>query len=247
MNSTNPPSSTSISRSTHEPQEFGLFSLIHGGWLGYALAGIAIRYPVRAVMLAALAGCSAPLIAIIEGSFINPDLTLDLFHDIGWWNQFTLAFPTLLFLSGAYFGAFPSMLRELVGSGVLKASDAQWKHLRALVQAKLTSRSNIMLPYLIGITGAILSTSILLGQGACFSADSYVAGWLIPLHVFLLYYFMTFLALRLLIAFFVLKSLFRLPVNIQIFNVDACGGLSSLAKQSSKLYAGFIAFGVIAA
>ena len=58
---------------------------------------------------------------------------------------------------------------------------------------------------------------------------------------------MTFLALRLLIAFFVLKSLFRLPVNIQIFNVDACGGLSSLAKQSSKLYAGFIAFGVIAA
>lgn len=58
---------------------------------------------------------------------------------------------------------------------------------------------------------------------------------------------MTFLALRLLIAFFVLKSLFRLPVNIQPFNVDGCGGLRSLAKLSGKLYAGFFAFGVIAA
>lgn len=98
-----------------------------------------------------------------------------------------------------------------------------------------------------GIIGAILNSSLLSGQRAWFSADSYVAGWLIPLQVFLLYYLMTFLALRLLIAFFVLKSLFRLPVNIQPFNVDGCGGLSSLTKQFSKLYAVFIAFGVIAA
>lgn len=158
--------------------------MIYGGWLVYILAGVAMKYPVRAVMLSALAGCSAPLITMIKGSFINPDLTVDLFHDIGWWNQFVLAFPTLLLLSGAYFGAFPHTLRELIDSGVLNASDAQWKHLRALVKAKLTSRSNIVLPYLMGITGAILSTSVLLGQGAWFSADSYVAGWLIPLHVF---------------------------------------------------------------
>lgn len=247
MNPSNSPISTSKSGPTRERNEYGLFSLIQGGWLGCVLAGFAIRYPTRAVMLAGLAGCSAPSIAIIEGSFINPDLSLDLFHDIGWWNQFTLAFPTLLFLSGAYFGTFPHTLRELVDSGVLKATDTQWKHLRELVQAKLTRRSNVVLPYLMGIIGAILSSSLLLGQRAWFSADSYVAGWLIPLHVFLLYYFMTFLALRLLIAFFVLKSLFRLPVNIQPFNVDGCGGLSSLAKQSSKLYAVFIAFGVIAA
>lgn len=247
MNPTNPLNTKPITRSTRDFQGFGLFSLIHGGWLGYASAGIAIKYPIRAVVLAALAGCSAPLITILEGSFINPDLTLDLFHDIGWWNQFVLAFPTLLFLSGAYFGAFPRTLRQLVDSGVLKASDAQWKQLRALVQARLTSRSNVVLPYLVGVIGAILSTSVLLGQEAWFSTNSYVAGWLIPLHVFFLYYFMTYLALRLVIAHFVLKSLFNFPVNIQPFHDDGCGGLRSLAKQSGKLYAGFFAFGAIAA
>ena|GEM_PF-2860254 len=247
MNPSNSPISTSKSGPTRERKEFGLFSLIQGGWLGCVLAGFAIRYPTRAVMLAALAGCSAPLIAIIEGSFINPDLTLDLFHDVGWWNQFVLAFPTLLFLSGAYFGTFPHTLRELVDSGVLKASEAQWKHLRELVQAKLTRRSNIVLPYLMGIIGALLSSSVLLGQEAWFSADDYVAGLLVPLHVFFLYYFMTYLALRLVIVYFVLKSLFSLPVNIQPFNVDGYGGLRSLAKQSGRLYVGFFAFGVFAA
>lgn len=247
MNSNNSPNTPLMSNSARARQEFGLFSLIHGGWLGYVLAGVAIRYPMRAVVLAALAGCSAPLVTILEGSFLNPALTLDLFHDIGWWNQFLLAFPTLLFLSGAYFGAFPHTLRQLVDSGVLKATDDQWKKLRALVQARLTSRSNIVLPYLMGVTGAALSTSVLLGQEAWFSTDNYIAGWLIPLHVFFLYYFMTYLALRLVIAYFVLNSLFSLPVNIQPFHEDGCGGLRSLAKQSGRLYAGFFAFGVIAA
>lgn len=244
---TNPPTAISQSNAARERQEFGLFSLIHGGWLGYVLAGAAIRHPIAAVLLAALAGCSAPLIAIFEGSFVNPELTLDIFHDIGWWNQFVLAFPTLLFLSGAYFGAFPHTLRQLVDSGVIKASDEQWKNLRASVQSRLKSRSNIMLPYLVGITGAILSATVLLGQGAWFSAEIYVAGWLIPLHVFFLYYFMTFLALRLVIVYFVLKSLFSLPINIQPFHEDGFGGLRSLEKQSGKLYAGFFALGLVAA
>ena len=236
-----------LSDSRRESQQFGLFNLIHGGWLGYLLAGFAIRYPLRSVLLAALAGCSAPLVALMEGSFINPGLTLDLSRDIGWWNQFVLAFPTLLFLSGAYFGAFPHTLRELTDSGVLQASDEDWKQLRAVIQARLTSRSNVALPYLMGVTGAIMSTSVLLGRGAWFSADTYLAGWLIPLHVFFLYYFMTYLALRLVIAYVVLNRLFSLPVNIQPFHDDGCGGLLSLSKQSGKLYVGFFIFGIIAA
>lgn len=226
--------------------EFGLFSLTHGDPLGSSIGRFSIRSPLYAVAIAAIFSFSAALVASFEGSFSNPDLSLDLLHDIGWWNQFLLAFPTLLFISGSYFGAFPKTLRGLVDSGVIQATEQEWKKVRRLTHAKLRNLTFIFLPYVCGIAAALLTSNVLDSNSAWFSADDYIAGWLIPPHAFILYFYMTYLALRLYIAYLVLKLLFSFSVNIQPFHADGCGGLGSLRDQSKKLYWGMIAFGVIA-
>jgi hypothetical protein len=226
--------------------EFGLFSLAHGDPLGGRISRFSIRSPQYAVILAVMLSFSAALITGIEGSFYNPALTLDLLHDIGWWNQFLFAFPTLLLISGTYFGAFPKTLRGLADSGVIQANEQQWQKVRRLAHSKLSNLLYILMPYVCGLIAAVLTSNVLETNGAWFSSDEYIAGWLIPPHAFLLYYFMTYLALRLYTAYLVLKLLFSFPVNIQPFHQDGCGGLGSLRKQSEKLYWGMIAFGVIA-
>jgi MFS family permease len=227
--------------------EFGLFSLVHGDRLGSLIGRFAIRSRVYAVSIAAMLSFSAALIAVIEGSLFNTDLSLDLAHDIGWWNQFLLAFPTLIYIAGAYFGAFPITLRQLTDSGVLQASNEDWKRVRRFTKAKLTNPSFVLLPYVVGFSSAALTSSFLQSRGTWYAADQYIAGYLIPVHAFFLYFFMTYLALRLYSAFLILRMLFRFDVNIQPFHPDGCGGLGSLMGQSEKLYWGMIVYGVIAA
>ncbi len=227
--------------------EFGLFSLVHGDRLGSLIGRFAIRSRFIAVSFAAMLSFSAALVAVFEGSLLNSDLSLDLAHDIGWWNQFLLAFPTLIYIAGAYFGAFPITLRQLTDSGVLHASDDDWKKVRRFTKSKLTNPTFVLLPYVVGISSAALTSSVLQSRDTWYSADQFVAGYLIPVHAFFLYFFMTFLALRLYSAFLILRMLFRFEVNIQPFHPDGCGGLGSLMGQSEKLYWGMIAYGVIAA
>ena len=132
--------------------EFGLFSLVHGDRLSSMIGRFAIRSPLYAVSLAAVLSFSAAFVAAFEGSLINDNLSLDLIHDIGWWNQFLLAFPTLLFMVGAYFGAFPRTLRQLTDSGVLQATNNGWKKVRRFTKAKLTNTTFVILPYVAGIS-----------------------------------------------------------------------------------------------
>lgn len=232
----------------HLPKEaeFGLFSLVHGDRLGSMIGRFAIRSRLYAVSLAAMLSFSAALVAVFEGSLLNDDLTLDLIHDIGWWNQFLFAFPTLIYIVGAYFGAFPQTLRQLTDSGVLQASDEEWKKVRRFTKAKLTNTTFVLLPYVAGISAAALTFNVLQSNGTWYDADQFIAGYLIPVHAFFLYYFMTFLSLRLYGAFLILKMLFGFSVNIQPFHPDGCGGLGSLMKQSEKLYWGIIIYGVVA-
>ncbi|GJM11699.1 MAG: hypothetical protein DHS20C12_01020 [Pseudohongiella sp.] len=233
----------------HLPKEaeFGLFSLVHGDRLGSSIGRFAIRSRLYAVSLAAMLSFSAALVAGFEGSLLNDSLNLDLVHDYGWWNQYLLAFPTLIFIVGAYFGAFPRTLRQLTDSGVLQASNDDWKKVRRFTKAKLTNTSFVLLPYVAGIAAAALTSNVLLSSGAWYDSDQYVAGYLIPIHAFFLYYFMTYLSLRLYASYLILRMLFNFSVNIQPFHVDGCGGLGSLKAQSENLYWGVIVFGVIAA
>lgn len=234
---------------THLPKEaeFGLFSLVHGDRLGSLLGRFAIRSRFYAVSLAAMLSFSAALFAAFEGSLFNDTLSLDLAHDIGWWNQFLLAFPTLIYIAGAYFGAFPKTLRQLTDSGVLQAANDDWKKVRRFTLSKLTNPTFVLLPYVVGISAAALTSNVLQAHDTWYAADQYRAGLLIPVHAFFLYFFMTYLALRLYGTFLILRMLFQFDVNIQPFHPDGCGGLGSLMGQSEKLYWGMITFGIVAA
>lgn len=240
-------SSTKTNSQISQTTEFGLFSLIHGDPLGRLIGQYAIRYRRTAVSLAALMSFSAVIVTVFEGNFINDDLTLDLIHDIGWWNQFLLAFPALIYIQSSYFGTFPSTLKQLVDAGVLLADDKQWKKVRRFTNSKLTNTTLICLPYVFGITASALAFNVTQTTGTWYDLNQYVAGWLIPVHVFFLYYFMTYLALRVYTAFLILKTLFSFKTNIQPFHTDGCGGLRSLMTQAEKLYLGMIAFGFITA
>lgn len=226
---------------------FGLFSLVHGDPLGQCIGRFAIRSRGAAVSLAALLSFSAAIVAGFEGSLINSELTLDLVHDIGWWNQFLFAFPTLIYIASSYFGAFPSTLKHLVDSGVLLADDLQWKKVRRFTKNKLSNTAFILLPYVCGVSASALTFSVTQANGTWYDGDQYIAGLLIPLHAFFLYYFMTYLALRLYTAFLILRMLFSFKVNIQPFHEDGSGGLGSLMVQAEKLYLGMIVFGFITA
>lgn len=232
----------------HLPKEaeFGLFSMVHGDRLGSLIGRFAIRSRLFAVSIAAMLSFSAAFVAAFEGSLINDNLSLDLIHDVGWWNQFLLAFPTLIFIVGAYFGAFPNTLRQLTDSGVLQATNDDWKKVRRFTKAKLTNPTFVFLPYLVGISAAVLTSNVLQSNGTWYSSDQYIAGYLIPIHAFFLYFFMTYVALRLYAAFLILKMLFSFNINIQPFHPDGCGGLGSLMEQSGKLYWGMIVYGAVA-
>ncbi len=239
--------STLVASQIPRDAEFGLFSLVHGDLLGGMIGRFAIRSPLYAVSLAAVLSFSAALVASFEGSLVNEDLNLDLLHDIGWWNQFLLAFPTLIYLTGSYFGEFPKTLRHLIDSGVLQADDKQWKTVRRFTHAKLMNTTFVLLPYVCAIAAAGLTMNVLQANGTWYDASRYIAGWLIPAHAFFLYFFMTYLALRLYTAFLILKMLFSFSVNIQPFHADGCGGLGGLMVQSEKLYWVMVTFGVVAA
>lgn len=240
-------SSTLTDSQISREAEFGLFSLVHGDPLGRLIGHFAIRSRGTAVTLAALLSFSAAIFTTFEGSFVNNELSLDLLHDFGWWNQYLLAFPTLIYIAGSYFGAFPSTLKHLVDSGVLLADDLQWKKVRRFTNKKLSNSAFILLPYVCGFSAGALTYSVTQASGTWYDAEQYAAGLLIPAHAFFLYYFMTFLALRLYTAFLILKMLFSFKVNIQPFHEDGSGGLGSLMTQAEKLYLGMIIFGFIAA
>lgn len=228
-------------------QQLGLFSLIHGDRLGSELGRIAIASPLAAALAAAATGFSAAIVTAMEGNFSNPQLSLDLLHDVGWWNQFVLAVATLIYIAGAYFGAYPRTLRQLVDAGVILATETEWKKVRRFTHYRLNNGTTVALPYVVGVTAALLTFFVTQSSGVWFDTGTYYAGWLVPLHSFLLYYLLTYLSLRLYFAYLILSMLFSYPVNIQPFHTDGCGGLGSLKAQSAKLYFGLLVFGFVAA
>ena len=240
--------SSSTAQENHS-QSFGLglFSLVHGDRLGTFLGRYAIASPILAATVAAAASFSAAIVTTLEGSFSNPDLNLDLMHDIGWWNQFFLAFGTLVYVAGAYFGSFPKTLRQLVDSGVILATEDEWKMVRRFTKGKLSNKSAVALPYICGGATTLLSTSVIQSSGTWFSSDTFYAGLLVPFHSFFLYYLLTYLTLRLFFAYLVLRMLFSFRVNIQPFHTDGCGGLGGLRSQSGNLYLALLIMGIVAA
>lgn len=156
-----------------------------------------------------------------------------------------MAFPTFIYIAGSYFGTLPKTLRLLIDSGVLLASEEEWEKVRRFTSARLMSNPIVFLPYEFGMAAAFLTFNVTETSGPWYDAEKYIAGWLIPVHAFFLFFLLTHLGLRLYIAFLILKMLFGFKVNIQPFHPDGCGGLGSLLKQSKKLNWSMASIGVI--
>lgn len=233
-------------RSVKPDRKFGLFNLTRGDRLGGTLTELSIQNPLIAAAATALVALVVPISAALEGNFDNPGLALDLLHDYGWWNQFVLGFPVLIYIAGSYFGAFPRTLRQLTETGVIRAEEPEWREVRQFAKQRLLSLLYNGLPYACGIGASMLTMPFILTPNTWYFFTEYKAGWFIPAQVFLLYYFMAYLALRLAFVFFILQKLFAFNVNIQPFHEDECGGLRSLADLSSNLNAGMFVFGIIA-
>ena len=226
-------------------RKFGLFNLTRGDRLGGTLTELSIQSPLLAAAVTALSALVVPISAALEGNFANPELALDLSNDFGWWNQFGLGFPVLIYIAGSYFGAFPRTLRQLTEAGVIRAAEPEWREVRQFAKQRLLNLLLNGLPYASGIGAAVLTIPVLLTPDSWYFVAEYKAGWFIPVQVFLLYYFMAYLALRLAFVFLILQKLFTFSVNIQPFHEDDCGGLRSLAELSLNLNAGMLVFGII--
>jgi len=227
--------------------EISLFTLAGADRLGRLIISAATKWPYLSLVILGLFSGIAPLLGWLEGNWNNPALDLDVRRDVGWWNQFLLAFPALVFMAGTYFGAFPKTLRQLVDSGVILASDADWKTIRRSTKNYVSHPVVTWFPYVFGL-GVVASSSVLfLSSNTWINITLFYAGWLVPVHVFLLFYFVAFVVLRIICVYLVLKKLFRFKVNIQPFHGDGCGGLKGLEVQSSKLTFGIIVIGGIVA
>lgn len=227
--------------------ETSLFNLAGSDRLGRYIITTSKRQPFLSLLVVCLLSLLPPLVAYLEGNWSNPALELDASSDIGWWNQFLLALPTLVFVSGLYLGSFPKTLRQLVDAGVILATEDEWKSVRRSTKNYVNNPLIFWLPYLLGFA-AVVSTSFLFLTGNTWvDVRSYFAGWFVPFYVFLLFYFAVFFVTRIICVYLVLKKLFRFKINIQPFHSDGCGGLKSLGELSARLGLGIFVFGIIVA
>ena len=101
---------------------------------GDKLASAIMRFQENNVFLPAIFclifGLLSPLVSFFEGNFINPNLAIDAFHDIGYWNQYVVALPTLMLLAGMYFGKISITLMSLIIADVFPISIKHWEKFR---------------------------------------------------------------------------------------------------------------------
>lgn len=242
-------------------EDFGLKPLNPG--IGDRLASILMGFsgyrallPVFACLVLAFI---PQVMAIAEGNFYNPDLSLDGLHDIGYWTQFAIALPAIVVLLGMYFGRLPCTIFELILSNTFVLSKHQYAEFKRSAEKIYENRLLVVAPYMVGIA-VMLACGVfyhIIQQNTwhfiSLRSDHRISYWLwigfklsiYSIMKFLLYYSLTLCILRIVATFFVLKKFFRFSANIQPLHPDSCGGLSPLGSLSMRLNVGAFMFGIV--
>ncbi|MDY0354895.1 MAG: hypothetical protein RBR19_03375 [Sedimentisphaerales bacterium] len=198
-------------------------------------------------------------IAACEGDFLNPELTLDAFHDIGYWNQFVIGLPGIFILLAMYFGRLPNTVLELMSSNTFVVSDEEYATFKKDAEAIYAHPVIVVCPYAVSVGVMVLCLCFYtFGQdkmwySVSLSSDRDTLRWLATiagffvtrLLGFLFYYALPLAIVRIIATFFVLRKFFRFPVSVQPLHPDACGGLSPLGALSRRLNRGTFFFGII--
>lgn len=209
--------------------------------------------PLKAVVLSlGLLALSflPPGVAAVEGNFFNPGLKPDAAHDLGWWNQYALFLPTLLFTMAVYFSALPKTLLQLSAKGVVDVTIEDYNSFIASANTIFKHKVLVILPWVVGVVagiGGYYFFAFHSQEPTWFSPSGLsVAGWLIWPFSFLLYYVVASFVGRVVATFLVLRKFFRLNARVQPLHPDGCGGLSPLGRLSMRLNFATFMFGIIA-
>ena len=193
-----------------------------------------------------------PMIAIIENNFLNPVLNIDTLHDYGYWNQYILGLSAILLMSCMYFGRLTFTLFELTLTRVFELTKKDWKEFKDWAENKIfKNKLIIFIPYMIAVP-----LSISLTKTYVFSTDNLwisvfgktptIAGWLIPVLIFTLYFLLIISVIRVIAVYLVLRRFFKLfRANVQPLHPDKCGGLAPLGRLSMRLNIGVFLFGIV--
>jgi len=192
------------------------------------------------------------LVSIFEGNFINPQLNMDSFHDLGYYMQLTLGLPTAILIAGPYFSAFPKTLQKLVYSSTIEADSQLYSDFIKEANRFYSQKVVKFGPYLIGLIVALAGVaSYVLNDMNTWNSNfenpyGTVAGWCIPFVVYVFYYLLAVILTRIITSYFVLKRFFYVfRLKAQPFHPDGCGGLSSLGQLAVRLNVGTFLFGII--
>jgi hypothetical protein len=190
---------------------------------------------------------------MLESNFINPNLKLDAFHDLGYYIQLSLGIPTVIIVLARYFNKLPRVILKLSLSENVDISKNEYNEFIEFAQSKYKKKIFVLLPLLAGFIISFIGTlSYILGTTESWNSNSTAslgtyAGWSITPFVFFLYYCIALILVRISITFIILKKYFEFPFKIQPLHPDKCGGLSPLGSLSLSLNIGTFLFGIICA
>ena len=192
-----------------------------------------------------------PIIAsIFKGSFINYNLNVDAFHDLGYHTQFFLLLPFFVFFLPYYFNGLQKAIDSLVKTKVLKISSSDYTEVIKFSNSLFSYWIVTYLPFIITIGFSIygILNYFLAGYKNWNSVsninDFNIINVLAILPMLPFYYFITAIILRIGLTYFVIKKILNKNVDIQPLHPDNCGGLSPLGKFSLKASSAGIGVGI---
>lgn len=192
-------------------------------------------------------------ISVFEGNFSNSHLGLDALHDYGYYSQFCIGFPLVLFLINKYFTTFSNNLGNLINSNILKIdNDLKVKIINKInnrfknIYYQILSVSISLTITILGLLTYILSNEITWNNSSNLLPISFAGLFIVPV-VFILYYLAFNILIRISGVYLSISDIFKYDIDIQPLHPDGCGGLSGLGKISQSLNYSIIITGLLCA
>lgn len=190
------------------------------------------------------------LFTIVDGTFINSQLTADVIHDIGKISVYLIGLPTAILILSIYSGKFPMVLEQLKQNKVIVMTDNEWRDFKLVANIifakKFFTKTPHLLAFLITLFLIYISIKFPVWYSVKIENGFYFAAYLqIPVY-YLTFYTFAVCLFNIIACYVVLRKLFNnYKISLQPLHPDNCGGLSALGALSQKLNIGIVLIGII--
>lgn len=220
-----------------------------GDWLLGWVAAINRSRLILVILGSILLGAIPVGIAAIEGNLFRADLAPDVSHDLGYWNIFVLAFPSVLLVINLYLGSLPRTLLRLATSSTFEVTREKWNEFAVAANKIYGGRAIAWIPWLAGAGFWVMPVQLILAHKSWHRPPECAWPTIAVLSslpfVFLFVYGISTAILRVGATYFVLKRFFQMPANISPLHPDRCGGLGPLGSLSVRLNVSMLGFGLV--